>query len=440
MNETFINIPREYTAIAEWLFCILFIIFLPKRIKGIRFYAWIVLWLALFIGYQYIAGILPLYLWIPGMIGAVLLMWGFILATAKINISTSLYFVIQAFIMAEFTASFHWQIYYFYLHTWGEIPILNLLLLFFIYGGTFSLLYVLESRYKKVLEKIIITKNDINITFVTGLLVFIISNLSFIGIESPFTGRYPIEIFYIRSLVDFVGIILFYAQREHKKFTLSQMELLVINSLLEKHYQQYTISQESIKIINLKYHDMKHQIGLIKNEMDVNKRDEYLYQLEEGLKIYETQYKTGYDVLDTILQSKGFQCSEHQIHLNVVAEGDLLKFISIMDLVSVFGNMLDNAIESCKKIIEIEKRLIHLVVFRQKNMIVIRCENYYENALKYEDGVLSSTKDDTINHGYGIRSIIDIVNQYQGTVRITTDHNWFKIICLLPIVNETQSN
>lgn len=438
MNDVFINIPREYTAIAEWLFSLLFILILPKRIKGIKLYAWLALWLALFIIYQYVAGILPLYLWIPGMIGAVLMMLTFIYLTTNINFTTAVYFVIQAFIMAEFAASIEWQIYYFYLHTWGDILILQIIILVLVYGATFFILYLLEARYKKIIQKIVITKNDIYITFITGLLVFIISNLSFTGIQSPFTGRYVIEIFYIRSLVDFVGIILFYAQREHKRFTLSQMELLVTNNLLEKHYQQYTISQESIKIINQKYHDMKHQINLIKNEMDLKKRDEYIQKLEEGIKVYESQFKTGYDVLDTILQSKGFQCTEHHIHLNVVAEGELLKFMHIMDLVSVFGNMLDNAIESCKQIEELDKRLIHVMVYRQKNMVIIRCENYYENILKYNNGILTTTKKDNINHGYGIRSITDIISQYEGTVRITTDHNWFKIICLMPIIQETK--
>jgi hypothetical protein len=438
MNDAFINIPREYTAIAEWLFCLLFILILPKRIKGVKLYLWSALWLALFIVYQYVAGILPLYMWIPGMIGAVLMMWAFIYFTTSINFTTSVYFVIQAFIMAEFAASIEWQIYYFYLHTWGDSLVLKTIILVLVFGVTFLVLYLLEARYKKVIQKIIITRNDIYVTFITGLLVFVISNLSFTGIQSPFTGRYVIEIFYIRSLVDFVGIILFYAQREHKRFTLSQMELLVTNNILEKHYQQYTISQESIKIINQKYHDMKHQINLIKNEMDLEKRDEYIQKLEEGIKVYETQFKTGYDVLDTILQSKGFQCTEHHIRLNVVAEGELLKFMNIMDLVSVFGNMLDNAIESCKQIDEIDKRLIHIVVFRQKNMVIIRCENYFENVLKYDNGMLATTKKDTINHGYGIRSITDIINQYEGTVRITTDHNWFKIICLMPIAQEVK--
>lgn len=438
MNESFIDIPREYTAIAEWLFTLLFIMVLPKRFKGLKLYAWIFLWLAIFWGYQTLAGILPLYLWIPGMIGAFLLTWAFLFLSVKVDSRTSVYFGVQAFIMAEFAASIEWQIFFFHIETRGYSLIANLLYLFSIYSLVFLLILALEHRYKKVTNRMIITKSDILTALVTGVAVFGLSNLSFTGIQSPFTGRYPIEIFYIRSLVDFVGIVLFFAIREHKVFMLSQVELVVINNLLEKQQQQYTISQESIKVINQKYHDMKYQINLIKNEMDGGKRAEYIHQMEEGIKIYETQFKTGYEVLDTILQSKGFQCTDHQITLNVVAAGELLRFISVIDLVSFFGNMLDNAIESCTQLDDIDKRLINLTVSRQKDMILIRCENYYENVLKYNDGILTTTKENAIYHGYGIRSISAIIDRYQGTMRITTDNNWFKIICLLPIGNPSK--
>ena len=76
-----------------------------------------------------------------------------------------------------------------------------------------------------------------------------------------------------------------------------------------------------------------------------------------------------------------------------------------VDVCSIFGNALDNAIESVMKTEDKEKRLIHLTVSKVKSFVMIRVENYFEGELKMDDGELVSTKTDKDFHGYGIKSI-----------------------------------
>ena len=56
----------------------------------------------------------------------------------------------------------------------------------------------------------------------------------------------------------------------------------------------------------------------------------------------------------------------------------MLDFMDVMDICSIFGNALDNAIECEMKIPEKEKRLIHVTVSRQKAFLSLRFENYCE--------------------------------------------------------------
>ena len=81
----------------------------------------------------------------------------------------------------------------------------------------------------------------------------------------------------------------------------------------------------------------------------------YLDAMEQEIRSYEAQNKTGNEVLDTILTSKSLYCQQHGITLTCVADGAALDFMDTMDLCSLFGNALDNAIESVEKLPDSEQ-------------------------------------------------------------------------------------
>ena len=217
-------------------------------------------------------------------------------------------------------------------------------------------------------------------------------------------------------------------------------ELEAVQSVLQNQYVQYKQSRESIELINYKYHDLKHQIAVLRSEEDSKKREEFLNRMENEIKQYEAQNKTGNKVLDTVLTTKSLYCTKHGITFTCVADGTLLEFMDVMDICSIFGNALDNAIECELKIPEKEKRLIHVTVSKQKNFLILRFENYYEGELKYKEGSLVTTKKEKEYHGYGLKSIRYTVNKYEGAVTIEAKDNWFELKILIPIKeNRTES-
>lgn len=109
-----------------------------------------------------------------------------------------------------------------------------------------------------------------------------------------------------------------------------------------------------------------------------------------------------------------------------------------MDISALFGNILDNAIESVqlnhyKKLNEQEKRLIHLSVAKQKQFLRIRCENYCEEQLKFENGIPVTTKKDRRFHGFGMKSIKSTAAKYGGSVTTDLKKNWFELRILIPL-------
>lgn len=198
------------------------------------------------------------------------------------------------------------------------------------------------------------------------------------------------------------------------------------------------VYRDNIELLNRKYHDMKHQISVIRAEDDPIKKEAYLEEMDSGIRIYEAQNKTGNSVLNTILTSKRMYCVQHDINFTCVADGRLLDFMEVMDICTVFGNVLDNAIESVEQLCDPSLRLIRAAVFAQNNFLMIRVENYCETELTMDDGLPVTTKGDKRYHGYGIKSMRYTIEKYEGSLTIHTENHWFTLRILIPILRKQQ--
>lgn len=431
------DIPRIYTAIAEWAACLIFIISLKKRYRGLITGSIVVGMLLVQSLFMVITGNVPIFFWIPCMLIAVIFMIGFIYFCCDINFRDAGYFGIIAFVVAEFMASLEWQIV---CGVWSDrVPgrVARILVLVLVYAAVVWILWkILHTHLPKDGDLDISVKEYFSALLI-GVSVFAVSNLNFISAMGTIQDGYETGIGQIRTIVDLGGIAVLYAHLIQCGELRVKRELEAVQNVLQNQYIQYKQSRESIDLINYKYHDLKHQIAVLRSETDPEKRNEFLNHMEDEIKQYEAQNKTGNKVLDTVLTSKSLYCAKHDITFTCVADGTLLEFMDIMDICSIFGNALDNAIECELKIADKEKRLIHVTVSQQKNFLILRFENYYEGDLKMKEGRLLTTKKEKAFHGYGIKSIRYTVNKYDGAVSIDAKENWFELKVLIPIKKET---
>lgn len=436
MEHIMPDIPRIYTAIAEWMACMLFILPVKKRFDRVKTGALMAAALVIQSLFLTVTGSVRIYFWIPCMIIAVLLMIGFIYGCCDISLTDAGYFGMIAFVAAEFTASIEWQVVCFF---WNEtVPaiIIQIAMLVLIYGGVTVILYKMLHMHLPKDGKMGISLKEYISGLVIAIAVFAVSNISFLTENTPFSGRYSFEIGNIRTLVDLGGIAILYAHLTQCCELRVRKELEAVQNVLQNQYVQYKQSRESIELINYKYHDLKHQIAVLRSEEDPKKREEFLNRMEEEIRQYEAQNKTGNKVLDTVLTTKSLYCAKHGITFTCVADGTLLDFMDVMDICSIFGNALDNAIECELKIPEKEKRLIHVTVSKQKQFLILRFENYCEETLQYQEGTPVTTKKEKEFHGYGLKSIQYTVNKYDGAVSVNLEDNWFELKVLIPIVQK----
>lgn len=205
-------------------------------------------------------------------------------------------------------------------------------------------------------------------------------------------------------------------------------ELLDMKMLLSREREQYLMTKKNIEIINEKCHDLKHQISFLRKDNS----DKYISEIEKAVMIYDSTVKTGSAVLDILLTEKKLQCESKNIKLTTVVSGKLLEFMEEMEVYSLFGNALSNAIESVSAIPREDMRHIALKVQQIGDMCSIHVENPYEGELIFSNNLPETTKDKNW-HGFGMKSMNRIVTSYGGVMTATAEAGIFKLDILIPI-------
>ena len=372
-------------------------------------------------------------LFVPSMLLIVLLLLGYIYICNDFSLREAGFYFVKAFINGEFAASLCWQIYYYLRYVRGiQGELLKWVELILVYAVIFTILALMELNLKKDLEELHITRRELLVVIIIAASVFAMSNLSYLDQNGLFSGTFVMDIFIIRTLVDLSGIAVLYAYHVQVKEIQIRFEKDTLHNIMEMQYKNYQLSKENIDIVNQKYHDLKHQINLLKTQAYVGKSTSYLEKMEREIRVYETQNKTGNQILDAVLTNKAMICQNKEIELKFIVDGGALSFMEDMDVSALFGNMLDNAIESAEKQQEKQKRLIWLYVTKEKQFVRIRTENYCDEKIRFKNGMPVTTKKDRRLHGYGMKSIKSTVEKYHGSVVAAQENNWFELKILLP--------
>ncbi len=213
-----------------------------------------------------------------------------------------------------------------------------------------------------------------------------------------------------------------------------EQRMLTERQLAAQREQQYRLSRQNIDAINVKCHDIKHQIRALANG-SARVDDDVLRDLAAEVKIYDSTVETGNDALDTILTEKSLICSREGISLSCIADGEALGGFEAAEIYSLFGNALDNAIAAARQVSDPELRSISLTVRRVGSLASIHVENYFAGAeeLVFVDGLPQTTQADRGSHGFGTLSMRQTVEAHGGTLAFSTRDGVFALDAMIPV-------
>lgn len=426
------DIPRFATGIAEWAACLVYILLMRPRLGRWALGFVCVAALPVLIGVQLLVAELPIGLWTLGMIMSAGTMYVFIFVTAKVRPGEAGDLTARAFVLAELVASLEWQLHVFFFGVDATLTP-QIIMMLGIYVPVFIGAHAAERRHFPRDHPLPVdARTLISVVAVAGV-TFLMSNLSFVTTQTPFSGRLDPEVFYIRTLVDLCGFVILFALRGQRLELHRAQEVATVSMMLSNQRERYLQSKHDIDEVNRKYHDLKHYIHAIRAESDPGERARYMDELEESIKGYErSSMDTGNAVLDTMLTAKSQQADRYRITMTIVADGTAVSFLDAMDLVTVIGNALDNAIEAVAGVPEAEKRLIRVAIYRQDALTMVRVENYFAGSLRTVQGLPSTTKGDARHHGYGLKNMRDTAERYGGSLTARVEDGWFVLRVLLP--------
>lgn len=179
----------------------------------------------------------------------------------------------------------------------------------------------------------------------------------------------------------------------------------------------------------MKCHDLKHRLESFERKLT----EEDLDSLKRAIEIYDSNIKTNNQILDVVLYEKQLYCQKNDIVLNCIANGELLSFMSPTHIYSLFSNAIDNAVEAARQLSDEAKRIIDISVFTQGKYIIIEVSNYFIGERRDKQDLMRTTKADVNHHGYGVKSMRYIVEQYNGKMETNTIQNIFILHIELPI-------
>ena len=157
---------------------------------------------------------------------------------------------------------------------------------------------------------------------------------------------------------------------------------------------------------------------------------QYLESLRSPIEAVTQHFWVGDEAVDYLINSKLTLAASREIQVNCNIEYPQHTNIRSVDLVTILGNLLDNAFEAVDGT-EGNLRFINLIVRRINEMLVIKVENGCNATPAEAGGDLQTSKTDKTLHGWGLQSVRTAAERYDGIIETEYSNHTFRAVVTL---------
>ena len=234
---------------------------------------------------------------------------------------------------------------------------------------------------------------------------------AYCGVNSQ--GQMALAIISLILIVPTTLLFLIYQRNIEKENELFRLKNEMDKVETEKTY--YDILDKQNQDLRIYAHDAKNHLAAIRSLNTNPEIDEYLNKITESLATYSKVSRSGNHSLDVIINRYVTECSIKDVKFTFDTRLKNLEYVEGYDLVTILGNLLDNALESAEKS---EKREIALSTDYRNTYDVLIVTNSCDTAPKTSNNKLITTKNDKKLHGIGLKSVMKTLAKYNG------DYDW----------------
>ena len=207
---------------------------------------------------------------------------------------------------------------------------------------------------------------------------------------------------------------------------------------LMKEKEKY--SKESMEIITRSNeelrefkHDLKNYLLPLQEAMETMPQSEMVKvweKINQKIEDVQTLIQTGNSYVDSMINTKITLARSEKVDVKCTILSKM-EGIDDLEFCSVFGNLMDNAIEAERKVIEKKE----IIIFVEEKMGYLRLEiqNKIEKSVLNENSSLNTTKKDTSSHGIGHKSIKRTMQKVGGALKYYETGDLFCAEAVFPI-------
>lgn len=221
---------------------------------------------------------------------------------------------------------------------------------------------------------------------------------------------------YVVFFVSIVGAIyaIFLTLSLAIKNVLSNRQNKELQSFMYMQKEQYDYQlQQSVAVRRFK-HDLTNHIGVLRELVNQKKLEEargYIDTIWNVQDEFELKIHTGDSFLDVIMNYYLYIATKENIKFTVSGKVTTISYIEMVDITTLMGNVLQNAIEASKKT---NNPKVRVEFIEHKTEIFISVSNGVVEKVNTNNNFLKTSKKDKMNHGFGFKNIIATVEKYQG--------------------------
>lgn len=190
-------------------------------------------------------------------------------------------------------------------------------------------------------------------------------------------------------------------------------------------------------------HDFKNHLQTISSLISTKSFDEVqalIKELTRSSAVSTGIVLTKNRALSVLLARYKDLCSEQGVYMNIDVKNADLTYLTPTDITSLFANLIDNSIEACANATQPYLSL-QIQTDHSRAMDIITIINTCTvNPLTKDHELTTTTKEDKLRHGFGMKSIQRVVDRYHGTMDLQyiEEDLLFQVTICLYQTEETQ--
>lgn len=299
----------------------------------------------------------------------------------------------------------------------------------FVIESVFYLILLKFISLLKIINKINNINNKIWLSLLLVPLISFVINIIFIDVYN-YNLIYGVILIVALLLIN-IGMYLMY------NFIYEVLEKDMISQVLEKenklYEEQFKNTKKYIEISRKFKHDLEYHLihikKLINNECNL-KAQEYIENIFKLQEISSTKFiDTGNYIIDNIVNFKLNEAFNKGIEITATAKIPYDIKISEFYIVSILGNIIQNAIEANEKLKD--NKFIDFYIRYKLNKLFITISNRFNENIIIKENKLITTKEEKLEHGIGFDSIVKFVEKYNGLLEYKYNKDIFTVEILL---------